>query len=38
MGHGDRALATVKILRSAAYLYTSLNPQGIRESENNNVY
>ena len=32
-----RIRSTVKILRSAAYLYTSLNPQGIRESENNNT-
>ena len=35
--HGDRALATVKILRSAAYLYTSLNPQGLRESEKKQI-
>ena len=33
-----RIRSTVKILRSAAYLYTFLNPQGIRKSESNNVY
>ena len=31
--HGDRALATVKILKNSVFLYTLLNPWGIKESE-----
>ena len=31
--HGDRALATVKNLKNSVFLYTLLNPWGIKESE-----
>ena len=31
--HGDRALATVKILENSVFLYTLLDPWGIKESE-----
>ena len=31
--HGDRALATVKILKNSVFLYTFLNPWGLNEIE-----
>ena len=35
--HGDRALATVKILENSVFLYTLLDPWGIEESERSTI-
>ena len=34
---GDRALATVKILKNSAFLYTFLIPWGLKESERKTI-